>query len=110
MSPQDEALVGEKNSPMMPLAWAREFKMAAAPQSKRELSRRTVCTTLGASQDFESSGLRRLLVNSTYWCLELEHLISSEGDVEYVTEYDPTPFGHGSYQRGLKPSDLNLKK
>jgi hypothetical protein len=109
MSPEDQPLEGDKNDPMMPLAWALEKKLAGAPPSENERTRRTVCTTLGASQDFESEGLRRFLINAAYWCLELEHLIGEASDASYVTEYKPTPFGYGSYRKGLKPSDLNLK-
>lgn len=109
MSPEDQPLEGKKNEPMMPLAWALEKGLSGNSSPEGELTRRTVCTTLGASQDFESEGLRRLLVNSAYWCLGLEPLIGEASDVSYATEYKPTPFGHGRYQRGLKPSDLNLK-
>lgn len=109
MSPEDEPVNGPKNDPMMPLAWALERDLKGDSASGQSLRRRTVCSTLGASQDFQSEGLRRLAVNSVYWCLDIEHLINEESDVSYVAEYKPTPFGHGSYQRGLMPSDLNLK-
>ena len=109
MSPDDEAINGPKNEPMMPLAWALERALPGTSPSGDPIRRRTVCTTLGASQDFQSEGLRRMTINSAYWCLNIEHLISEGSDVSYVAEYKPTAFGHGSYQRGLKPSDLNLK-
>ena len=38
---------------------------------------RMFCTTMGASQDFASEGLRRLLVNASYWCLGLEDKIAA---------------------------------
>ena len=114
MSPNDEPAKGDKNSPMMPLVWARETSMLDnMPESKSPgapLKRRTVCTTLGASEDFKSEGLRRVLVNSAFWCLELEHLIASESDVTYVGEYKPTPFGHGNFKRGLTPRHYEHKR
>jgi len=113
MSPDDEPIKGRKNDPMMPLVWTREAPVAdlksGSTEPGSEATRRTVCTTLGASQDFASEGLRRVLINSSFWCLELEHLIGSESDVNYVTKYEPTPFGHGRYKRGVKAQDLALK-
>jgi hypothetical protein len=114
MSPNDVPAEGDKNNPMMPLVWARVTLMPdKTPESKSTtapLKRRTVCTTLGASEDFESEGLRRVLVNSALWCLELEHLIGGETDVTYVGEYAPTPFGHGNFKRGLTPRHYELKR
>jgi hypothetical protein len=114
MSPEDEPVEGKKNDPMMPLVWTRETPIVGLTLDSNDpddgLIRRTVCTTLGASQDFSSEGLRRVLVNSTFWCLELEHLIGSESDVNYVMKYEPTPFGHGRYKRGVKAQDLALKE
>ncbi len=104
MSPDDEPVEGRKNDPMMPLAWARETRL------DEDLTRRVVCSTLGASVDFESEGLRRLLINSVYWCLELEHLIGDASEVEYVTEYKPTFFGGGKYRRGVRAQDLALDR
>ena len=60
--------------------------------------------------DFNSEGLRRVMINSAFWCLELEHLISSESDVRFVAKYEPTPFGYGSFKRGLTARDLALKE
>jgi len=109
MSPNDEPVEGSKNDPMMPLVWTREAPLAPTVEGAKPRVRRTVCTTLGASEDFASEGLRRVLVNSAFWCLELEHLIGSASDVNYVTEYQPTPFGHGRYKRGVKARDLALR-
>ncbi|MDE0892908.1 MAG: hypothetical protein OSB14_12055, partial [Planctomycetota bacterium] len=114
LSPNDVPAEGDKNDPMMPLVWARVTSISDnTPESKETaapLKRRTVCTTLGASEDFKSEGLRRVLVNSAFWCLELEHLIGGETDVTYVGEYAPTPFGHGSFKRGLTPRHYELKR
>ena len=113
MSPDDEPVEGAKNDPMMPLVWTRETSLVGlSPESNEpdeDLTRRIVCTTLGCSQDFRSEGLRRVLINSAYWCLELEHLIGEKSDVTYVMKYEPTPFGHGRYKRGVKAQDLAIK-
>ncbi|MCH2107544.1 MAG: hypothetical protein MK291_12990, partial [Planctomycetes bacterium] len=78
-------------------------------EDEKPRTRRSMCTTLGASEDFASEGLRRVLINSAFWCLDLEHLIGSESDVTYVTKYEPTPFGHGRYKRGVRARDLALQ-
>ena len=52
-----------KNDPMMPLAWTSEYEI---PNGRKG---RSFHTTLGASQDFESVGVRRLIVNGVYWLL-----------------------------------------
>jgi hypothetical protein len=95
MSPSDPPVEGEKNDPMMPIAWARTHEDA-----------RVVTTTAGSSIDLASEGLRRLLVNATYWCLGMEGEIPEGGtEVGLVGEYDPTPFGFDAYTRGVRPSD-----
>ena len=64
-----------------------------------------ITSTIGAATDFESEGLRRLLVNATYWCLNQEEKIPANANVETVDDFQPTPFGFRKYQRGIKPAD-----
>lgn len=99
MKPTDAPVDGPKNSPMMPIAWTREYKGA-----------RIFTTTMGASQDFESEGLRRLVVNASYWCVGLEGKIPERANVEFVTPYKPTPFGHGKAAKDVTPADHKLKE
>ena len=61
---------------------------------------------MGASQDLESEGLRRLLVNACYWAVGLEDAIDPEADVAIVGEYKPRPFGFGTFTKGVRPADL----
>ncbi|MGE3316084.1 MAG: hypothetical protein AB7O26_13295, partial [Planctomycetaceae bacterium] len=63
-------------------------------------------TTMGAAQDFSSDGLRRLLVNASYWALRMEEKIPVKSNVEIVGEYDPRPFSHNGFRRGVRPADL----
>lgn len=88
---------GPKNKPMMPVAWVKSYK---SPTGK---TARVFSTTMGASQDFLSVGLRRLLVNATYWSLGMEDKIQPDAPVEIVGDYQPTPFGFKKFQRGLRP-------
>jgi hypothetical protein len=59
---------------------------------------------MGASQDLLSAGLRRLLVNAVYWSLGMEDKITPDLPIDIVGDYQPTPFGFNTYQKGLKPS------
>ena len=89
---------------MMPLVWTRETRL------DEQRTRRVVCSTIGASEDFESEGLRRVFINAAYWCLELEHLIPDASAVDYITKYEPSPFGHGKYRRDVRPDDHALTR
>ncbi|MBT6155031.1 MAG: hypothetical protein HOH82_10135 [Planctomycetaceae bacterium] len=102
MKPSDKPVAGQKNQPMMPLVWTREYTGTSGKTS------RIVCTTMGASVDFESAGLRRAIVNASYWCTGMEKQISPTSSVDYIREYKPTFFGFGKYTRGVKPSDHAL--
>ena len=99
MQATDKPLQGQKNDPMMPIAWIKTHTTASGKTA------RVFTTTMGASQDFQSEGLRRLLVNACYWTLGMEDQISQKTDVELVGDYDPLPFGFGRFEKGVKPSD-----
>jgi hypothetical protein len=98
MSPADPPVADARNAPMMPLAWIRELPVGDKKQ-------RVFTTTMGAATDFESAGLRRLLVNAVYWCVGLEDQISPSANVEIVGEYRPTPFGFDRFVPGRYPRD-----
>ena len=102
MKPADKPVAGSKNEPMMPLVWVRDYQGEAGKTS------RVICTTMGASVDLESAGLRRLLVNACYWALGLKDQIPEKSNVEYVGDYAPTYFGFGKHKPDLKPADLGL--
>ena len=97
MQPTDKPVEGPKNNPMMPLAWVRQYKGETGNTS------RVFCTTMGSSTDLESAGLRRLLVNAAFWCLDLS--VPDDAQVDIVGEYKPTPYGFGTYVKGRKPAD-----
>ncbi|MBI4327915.1 MAG: ThuA domain-containing protein [Chloroflexi bacterium] len=100
MNLADKPVSGKKNDPMMPLIWIRNY---TGESSK---SARVLCTTIGASVDLESEGLRRVLVNACYWGLGLEDRIAQRSNVDYVGEFKPTYFGGGKFKKGVKPADL----
>lgn len=100
MKPDDQPLPGPKNDPMMPIAWTNSYR------GKDWNSARVFNTTMGASQDLQSAGLRRLLVNACYWCVGLEDKIDGQSCVDIVGKYEPLPFGFGDkYKKGVKPED-----
>jgi len=103
MKPTDKPVVGEKNDPMMPMAWTKTYRGTSGQTG------RVFMTTMGAATDLESDGLRRLLVNAVYWCAGLEDKISARANVELVGEYKPLPFGFRGYRKEVKPSDHALR-
>ncbi len=102
MKPDDKPVEGKQNDPMMPIAWTKSYKSASGKTA------RVFCTTMGASQDLASEGLRRLLVNASYWCLSIEEKIDGKSKVELVGEYKPRPFGFNGFAKGVKPEDHKL--
>jgi hypothetical protein len=84
---------------MMPIAWTRTY-----PGADGQVGR-VFTSTIGAATDFQSEGLRRLLVNASYWCLGMEASIPARANVQTVGPYKPTPFGFGTYRRKVKPAD-----
>ena len=86
----------------MPMAWIKTYTGETGNTC------RVFNTTMGASVDLESEGLRRLLVNGIYWCVGLEDYIHDKAHVDYVVEYKPTMFGFGTFKKGLTPADHAL--
>ena len=99
MQPSDRPVAGKQNDPMMPVAWVKSYTGARGKRA------RVFTTTMGAAQDLESEGLRRLIVNACFWALGLEDRIPSRTKVDLVGEYKPLPFKFGGFAKGLKPSD-----
>lgn len=103
MQPTDKPVAGKQNDPLMPIAWTKSYTTADGKKG------RTFTTTMGASQDLLSEGLRRLLVNACYWALGMEDRIPARANVELVGTYEPLPFKFGGFKKGVKPADLELK-
>jgi type 1 glutamine amidotransferase len=103
MKPTDPRMPGKKNDPMMPIAWTKMYQSAPGKTG------RVFTTTMGASQDLQSEGLRRLLVNATYWAVGIEDKIAAKSSVEIVGEYKPLRFKTDGFKKGVKPADLDVK-
>jgi hypothetical protein len=103
MNPDDPPVSGKKNDPMMPIAWTKTY---SAPSGKTS---RIFTTTMGASQDLVSEGVRRMLVNACLWGIGLEDQIPAKTNVELIGDYRPHPFGFGTFTKGVKPADHAAK-
>ncbi len=103
MKPDDKPLAGGKNDPMMPIAWVKTYTGAGGKAA------RVFTTTMGASQDLASEGVRRMLVNASYWAVGREDRIPAHSDVTIVGEYDPHPFKNKGFTPGVTPESLRRK-
>lgn len=98
MKPDDPALEGKKNDPMMPAGWVRERDLGGGKKQK------VICTTMGAATDMVHYGLRRFIVNAAFWGTGLE--VPDKLDIDPVGSFKPTPFGFNGFKKGVKPQDL----
>jgi type 1 glutamine amidotransferase len=103
LTPDTPPVQGKKNDPMMPIAWTKTY------QGESGATGRVFTTTMGASQDFESEGLRRLLVNACYWTLKKDEQIAEKSKVDIVGPYEARPFRNNGFKPGVKPSDHAIK-
>jgi hypothetical protein len=103
MKPTDEPVAGKQNDPMMPIAWVKSYTGTAGKTA------RVFTSTMASSQDFESEGFRRLLLNACYWALGMEAAIGDKSNVTIVGEYKVRPFGDKGFAKGLTPADHAIK-
>ncbi len=87
---------------IMPVAWVKNYTSQSGKTS------RIFNTTMGAATDFKSVGLRRLLVNASYWCMEMK--VPKESNVQLVGEFNPTDFGFNKGLKDLVPADFSFDK
>ena len=99
MKPDSPPVAGEKNEPMMPVAWVKSYSVEGGPKG------RSFTTTMGAATDMTAEGTRRMLVNACYWAAGLEAKIPEKSKVDIVGTFEPTPFGFNGAKKGLSPAD-----
>jgi hypothetical protein len=85
------------NKEPLPIAWIKNWQTSGGQTS------RVFQSTMGSGKDFESAGLRRLIVNASYWCLGLEDEISATSSVDYVGQYKPLASGFDYEKLGVIP-------
>jgi len=110
LEPTSKNVEGPKNDPMMALAWLHTYE---SPDGKS--TGRAFCTTMGASVDFLSEDLRRLVVNASFHLLDLE--VPEKADVEFVDAFYPSFYGFWNgknagiwKERNLIAGDFGLGK
>lgn len=106
LHPDSKPVEGKKNKPMQPLAWLREY---TSPNGKAKGL--TFATTMGASVDFLSEDLRRLVVNAALFLTGSEVPVSA--DVTPIDGFEPTFYGFVKVKdyykkRNLQPSNYQL--
>ncbi len=85
----------------LPVAWVKPWKTSSG-----KLARVFHCT-MGSGNDFESAGLRRLVVNAAYWCLGMDGSISEGSSVDIVGSYQPLKSGFNYKQLGVTPRPVS---
>jgi hypothetical protein len=65
---------------------------------------------MGSGTDLESAGLRRLIINAAYWCMEMESSITAERSVEIVGTYKPLESGFDYKELGVEPKPVSAYK
>lgn len=84
----------------LPVAWVKTWTGNGGRTA------RVFHSTMGSAKDFESAGLRRLVVNAAYWSLGMEERISAESSVEYLDEYSPLASGFDYANLGVEPKPV----
>ena len=103
LKPDPKGISGKKNDPMMPVAWTKTYSVTEGKKG------RVFTTTMGASQDIEFEGTRRMIANGCLWALGLEEKIPEKTDVAFVGEFKASPFKFRKsedWKPGKKPSEL----
>ncbi len=100
---QPNDLPNDKLEPL-PVAWVKPWQTSQGVQS------RVFHCTMGSGHDFKNPGLRRLVVNAAYWCVELEGSISATRSVDTVGDYQPLNSGFNYEELGVKPRPVSFHK
>ena len=72
------------NEPMMPIVWTKSYQLAGGQKG------RSLTSTIGASADLTNEGVRRILVNASYWLLEID--VPTKAKVDLIGNYQPSPY------------------
>jgi hypothetical protein len=83
-----------------PVAWVRNYKFQDGKEG------RAFCSTQGASEDILSEGVRRMIINATLWCMNMEDQIKADADVSFVGPYNPSTFSFKPSITDAKPGDI----
>lgn len=91
-------LIWEKS--VMPIAWTKPYQLDGGKSGM------AFASTMGASLDFQSEDLRRMVLNASFWLLGMGDAVTEELNVDFVGTYLPTPFGFGTFRKGMRVQDF----
>ena len=104
LDPKSRAVKGQKNDPMMPVAWTREHKHDNGKVSK------IFMTTMGSADDLVDINLRRLVINAVYWGLEMKAPdVPTSKFAKLQNTYKPTMYGFKDEGDGLRKGPIRGK-
>ncbi|MGI9466429.1 MAG: ThuA domain-containing protein [Rubripirellula sp.] len=83
-----------------PAAWVRTYQFQDGKEG------RAFCSTQGASEDILSEGVRRMIINATLWCMNMEDEIKPEADISFVGPYNPTTFNFKPSITDASPDEI----
>lgn len=95
----EEAPINWEKS-IMPLAWTNTYSIPGGQKG------RVFTTTMGASIDFVSEDLRRLVINACLWAVELLEPNHEATNVDIIGTFHPNMFGFETYQKEMYPTDF----
>jgi type 1 glutamine amidotransferase len=81
----------------LPVVWIKHWTTTGGR------SARVFHSTMGSAKDLENPGLRRLLVNATYWGAGLEESIDANSNVSPIGDYVPLASGFNYEKLGIIP-------
>ncbi len=85
----------------LPVAWIKHWQTSDGRKA------RVFHCTMGSAHDFQSAGLRRLIVNAVYWGMGLESAISPTCSVDIVGRYLPFESGFNYKELGVVPKPVS---
>ncbi|MDG2223633.1 MAG: DUF1080 domain-containing protein [Rubripirellula sp.] len=100
-SPDDAAVATKKP---VPIAWTKTYT------GSKGKAARIFTTTMGHGDAFKIDDFRRMLVNASYWCMELEDQITPHLNVAINGIFDPGPAGVKGLKLGVKPVDDSFRR
>ena len=88
----------------LPVAWFKNW------QTSTGQSARVFHSTMGSGHDLENAGLRRLIINASYWSMGMEAAISAQSSVDIVGSYEPLDSGFNYSKLGVLPKPVSAYK
>jgi hypothetical protein len=84
----------------LPVAWFKNW------QTSEGKTARVFQSTMGSGTDLRNPGLRRLIINAAYWCMNMEADILPTRSVDFVGEYAPLESGFDYKKIGVEPKPV----